>query len=165
MNPSNSNNQIGPPDGQTTTPNWCRIAEALILPATQVVNYSLAETIGTGARTADQIMEIVVGHGLRWALPPELVPDIEIFVLNYLDRVAQQKSRIEEFLKRFSPGLRPSICYQVYHHGRTDYYYDELPKEVLNLKKDVLFWIHRSANELLSGGKPQEEVVSFVVEG
>lgn len=105
--------------------------------------------------TADQIMEIVVGHGLHWALPPELVPDMQIFVLKYIDRVAQQKSRIEEFLKRFSPSLRPTLCYQVYHHGRTDYYYDELPEEILNLRKTALFWIDRSANEQLSRGQPR----------
>ncbi len=156
MNPSNSNNRNQPPDGQTGVTNRPWIAEALIPRVTQVLNSALAEAISTGARTGDQIRRIVAGHSLRWALPPELVPDIQIFVLKYLDRVAQQKSKIEEFLNCSRPGKCPSICYEVFQYGNTYYCYDTLPEEVLKLKKSALFWIYRSANELLSRGQPRE---------
>jgi len=128
-----------PPDGQAITTASSRIAESLIPRLTQVVSGALAEAVSTGARTGHRIRQIVVRHGLRWSLPPELVPQIQMFVLKYLDLVAQRRSEIEQFLKRFGPGVRPSICYQVYHHGRTDYYYDELPKEVLDIRNSVLF--------------------------
>jgi len=152
LNPCAQTPQSAPLNGQATL-NWPRIAVDLIPCVTQVLNGALAETVRTGARTAERIRQIVVGHGLSWALPPELIPEIQIFVLKYLDLVAQQKNRIEEFLKRFSPIVRPIICYQVYHHGRTDYYYNDLPKVLLNLKKNALFWIDSSANEQLSRGR------------
>jgi len=144
------------PDGQTGSPKWPRVAEALIPGLMQVFSGVLPEAVRTEARTADQIMEIVVGHGLRWALPPELIPDIQIFVLKYIDLPAQLQRKIQEFLRRFAAGEHPSICYEVFQHGRTEYYYDELPEEVLKLKKTALFWIYRSANELLSRGEPRE---------
>jgi len=155
MKSSNSNNKIGPPDGQITISNWCRIADALIPNLTQVFNGALDEAVSTGARTADQIKKIVAGHGLRWALPPELFPGIQIFVADFCNLPAQLQRKIQEFLRRFAAGEHPGICYEVYHHGRTDYYYDELPPEVLNLKKTALFWIYHSANELLRRGEPR----------
>jgi len=156
LNPRAQTPQNAPLGGQIGSPNWRTIADALIPCVTQVLNCALIEAARTGVRAGDKIMEIVARHGLTWALPPELVPEIQMFVLKYLDLVAQRRSEIEQFLKRFGPSVRPSICYQVYHHGRTDYYYDELPPEVLNLKKTALFWIYRSANELLSRGIPSE---------
>jgi hypothetical protein len=152
-NPRAENHQNVPADGQAITVASSTIAEALIPRVTQVVSGALAEAARTGVRAGDQIMEIVARHGLRWALPPEFFPKIQMFVTSYCDLVAQQKSKIEEFLRRFAPAERPSICYEVYQHGRTDYYFDRLFEDAIRLRETALFWINRSGNELLSRGE------------
>jgi len=148
-------NQGVPPVTEIVS-GWPAVAYDLSPRYAWVFTGALLEAVRTGAHSKNQIEQIIRGHCLDCPLSWEVLDEILTDITRYFHLVTKHKVSIEDFLRNLSPGRRPKVVYEAFHHGQPHIYCDELPPEVLNLKKTALFWIYRSANELLSLGKPRE---------
>jgi hypothetical protein len=116
----------------------------------QVLHSVLQDTVTTGVFTEEQIAEIVARYSLSLPIPNKFLPEIQVFVTKFCELVAQQEVKAEKPLQQEDIIVRPQILYIVFHNGSEQYYYEQLPEEVLKLRKKVLFWIYQAEKEFYS---------------
>jgi len=142
------------PTYASTPSDWTQIAKATIASFMQVVNCALSKAIGAKADTEQDVARLVARECLQWRLPPQLFHSALTFVIDYCRVAHEEKDAIADFFQQFTRLQYPGMCYEVFHHGQFHIYYDELPTEVFDLKKTVLFWIDHSKTECCSRGEP-----------
>lgn len=135
---------------------WLQDADYLAGPVMSLLNSTLEDTIRARGCSEDRIGEFVAHHSLRWQAPDRFLRMVDTFVADFCEAVDHQDKETEEFIQRLRPLVRPSICYTVFHHGEEHFYANELPKEVLNLRRSILFWIYRAKKEFLSCGQKRK---------
>jgi hypothetical protein len=140
---------------QPVTDGWPRIAELLMPNVIQVLSAALRDAITAGVRSDDQVAELVGLHSGRWPLPDEYLSDVETFIISYCKRAVQPDKETQEFLKDTAPITHRRPRFVVFHHG-SYHYYDELPKEVLELRDTALFWIYWGENQFRSRGEQRD---------
>ena len=157
MIPMNRDNQNALIKGQGFMPGWAQTAGILRPNVMTLLSDTLRDVIASGVSSEEQIAEIVARNCLRSPLPDELLSEVEKFIVNYCIKAKQGYKDIRKFLQDTKQMPLSYHTFLVFHHGRYHYYY-ELSKEVLELRKTVLFWICRSANQFSSRGKQREKI-------
>lgn len=148
---------------------WCRDADLLTPNVMRILDSTLEEAISGGICWEDQVADLVARHSLRWPAPDRFLGMVHMFVAYFCGGVVQPDEETKELLQRAGSLIRHSKCYVVFHNGRDHFYPNELPEDVLELRKAVLFWIDRAAKVFRSrdqkrkGLRPQtERVLRFI---
>ena len=157
MNPSNRKTQKGSYDSQRFVA-WYEDADILRPNTMILLGDTLRDVITARICSEDKIEAIVARHSLRWRMPPQLLPLIKRFVVEWQRTVSQPDGETREYLQHVKIPLLPRVCYSVYHDGHEEFYYDELPKHVLNCRETVLFWIYEPTNDFCSRGRARNRL-------
>jgi hypothetical protein len=155
--------------GRALAAAWSKDADILTPNVMQVLNNALRDAINSDFCTADPVADLVARQSLKWPIPDRFSGMIALFVEQFCNAAARPDKETEELLQGAHSSIRHSTCYIVFHHGRKHFYQTELPKEILDLREKVLFWIDRANNDFRSCNRKQrplrpqtERVLQFI---
>jgi len=141
--------------GQGFAAKWLPNADLLEASVVLVLGRSLAEAREHGLCSEDQIGEIVARQSLRWPLPGSLLRVVQRSVADFCGGLSTHGAETGLLFTANGTPVAHQVCYFVFHDGSDNFYEDALPREVLQLRERVLFWIHRAAGDFCSRGRPR----------
>lgn len=141
--------------GQAFAAESSTAANRLTASSTMVFDVSLQKATARRTCSEEEIGQIVTQESLYCPLPSQLLRTVQRSVTDVRRAVTQLEEEAKELLYQVLP---PRTCYYVFHNGDYHFYPNQLPQEVYELRKTVLFWINYAANEFFSRGKQREKL-------
>jgi hypothetical protein len=140
--------------GQGLAAKWSPDADLTEASTMVVLGRTLAEARERGPCSEDRIGEIAARQSLHSLLPGPFIRMVHRFVADFCGGVSEPEAASLLPDERTPP--ERSICYYVFCGGSDQFFPDQLPAELLQLRDRVLFWIHRAEGDYRSRGQIRE---------